>query len=160
VYTFDAVVRSTVHEIKYKGKSRLAFTLMQAAAASIPAGVVEHIDALIPVPLHKSRMRKRGYNQAQMLAEGLCAGLGGHPPVWDTLVRRTRKTKTQTRMNHEQRQKNMRTVFTLTDTAVLSDKHLLIVDDVVTTGATAGALAEVLLRGGAASINVLCLARD
>jgi ComF family protein len=156
------VVRSLVHEIKYRHKASLARFIMGHFCSVIPSAVLDNIDYLLPVPLHGRRYRHRGYNQAAHLALGLCHTLPECPPLLDKVLKRTHYTRTQTKMDSSQRARNMQGVFALSCAAkgLIGGKHLVVVDDVVTTGATSGAVAGALLEGGAASVSVLCLARD
>ena len=105
---------------------------------------------------------KRGYNQAEHFARGVIAGLDTPLPYLGSSIRRARHTKTQTKLNKEQRQKNLKGAFTVDEkrAALVRNKRLVLVDDVVTTGATTAACAEVLMKAGAASVRVLSLARD
>jgi ComF family protein len=114
-------------------------------------------DALVPVPLATKRLRQRGFNQAAMLARWL----GGHLdiPCDETLLLRTQDTSAQQDLNAEARKKNLRNAFALTPGAQIKGRHLALVDDVLTTGATAQALARLLMEAGAARVDVYCLAR-
>jgi ComF family protein len=114
-------------------------------------------DALVPVPLATKRLRQRGFNQAAMLARWL----GGHLdiPCDETLLLRTQDTSAQQDLNAEARKKNLRNAFALTPGAQIKGRHLALVDDVLTTGATAQALARLLMDAGAARVDVYCLAR-
>jgi ComF family protein len=114
-------------------------------------------DALVPVPLAAKRLRQRGFNQAAMLARWL----GGHLdiPCDETLLLRTQDTSAQQDLNAEARKKNLRNAFALIPGAQIKGRHLALVDDVLTTGATAQALARLLMDAGAARVDVYCLAR-
>jgi ComF family protein len=114
-------------------------------------------DALVPVPLATKRLRQRGFNQAAMLARWL----GGHLdiPCDETLLLRTQDTSAQQDLNAEARKKNLRNAFALIPGAQIKGRHLALVDDVLTTGATAQALARLLMDAGAARVDVYCLAR-
>jgi ComF family protein len=114
-------------------------------------------DALVPVPLATKRLRQRGFNQAAMLARWL----GGHLdiPCDETLLLRTQDTSAQQDLNAEARKKNLRNAFALIPGAQIKGRHLALVDDVLTTGATAQALARLLMEAGAARVDVYCLAR-
>ena len=111
-------------------------------------------DALIPVPIHSSRKRSRGYNQAQLIAEALstCSGI----PVCNTLIARTRKTKPQKNLTEQERQNNLKKAFKILQNDVKLDT-IVIIDDVYTTGSTIDAMTEVLHRAGVAKIYFLAL---
>lgn len=115
-----------------------------------------HADAIVPVPLHVSRLRKRRYNQAAELARPLAARVG-RAYLPDALIR-TRATKPQAN-SPEARWENVRTAFALRRGAKVAGKRVVLVDDVFTTGATLRACARVLLTAGATEVNVAVLAR-
>ncbi|MCG8908828.1 MULTISPECIES: ComF family protein [Pseudomonas] len=114
-------------------------------------------DRLIPVPLSRRRERQRGFNQAQLLAQWLATPLG--LPVDDHLVRRTQDTPAQQGLDAATRKRNLRSAFALGDGARVEGLHLALVDDVLTTGATAERIARLLRRAGARRVDVYCLAR-
>ena len=114
-------------------------------------------DALLPVPMAAKRLRKRGFNQAAMLARWLSDGLD--IPCNDTMLLRIQDTSAQQDLNAEARKKNLRNAFALAPDARVAGLHLALVDDVLTTGATAHALARLLMAAGAARVDVYCLAR-
>ncbi len=118
---------------------------------------LELADALIPVPLSAKRQRQRGYNQARMIAGWLSRQLGR--PVLDKAVRRIRHTQVQQGLDAQQRQANMRNAFDIQRPELIASRHLALVDDVLTTGATCAALARCLLAAGARRVDVYCLAR-
>ncbi|MBD1552183.1 ComF family protein [Pseudomonas typographi] len=112
---------------------------------------------LLPVPLAPKRLRRRGFNQAQMLAGWLGKGLG--IAVAAHLLRRKRDTAAQQRLGFEARQHNLHGAFEVAPRAVLQGRHVALVDDVMTSGATARALARLLIDAGAQRVDVYCLAR-
>lgn len=114
-------------------------------------------DQLLPVPLTTRRLRQRGFNQAALLARWLSDALG--IPCDEQLLRRIRDTPAQQTLGAKARHSNLRLAFGLTPDARLDGLHLAIVDDVLTTGATAQAIAALLRRAGARRVDVYCLAR-
>lgn len=130
----------------------LARWLQQAYADGLPRP-----HRLLPVPMARERLRKRGFNQAQMLARWLA------PLVQircdDSLLLRPQATRAQQELDAEARKHNLRSAFTLADKALVRGLHVALVDDVMTTGATAQALALLLRRAGAVRVDVYCLAR-
>lgn len=118
---------------------------------------------LVPVPLHPSRQRLRGFNQAELLAEGLLRQAPRRPGLQPRLeahcLRRTRDTVPQTGLSRRARRENVRGVFAVERSDRLRDRVVLLVDDVMTTGATASACARALKEGGARQVLVLTLAR-
>ena len=119
---------------------------------------------VIPVPLHRSKLSERGFNQARLLAHEALRQLGGSHPAWrltlapGTLMR-LRKTKSQAGLTPRQRRLNVRGAFSVSDAAAVAGRHVLLVDDIMTTGATARAAAQALLHAGAESVWVATLAR-
>lgn len=112
---------------------------------------------LLPVPLARQRQRRRGFNQAQMLADWLGASL--NLPVRDDWLQRRVDTPAQQGLDAATRKRNLRQAFTLESNARITGCHLALIDDVLTTGATAGILANLLRRAGALRVDVYCLAR-
>lgn len=114
-------------------------------------------DRLIPVPLSRQRERRRGFNQAQLLAGWLAAPL--KLPVDNRILRRTQDTPAQQDLDAATRKRNLRNAFALAPGAAAEGLHLALVDDVLTTGATAENIARLLSRAGARRVDVYCLAR-
>ena len=114
-------------------------------------------DALLPVPLAAKRLRQRGFNQAAMLARWLSKQLD--LPCEENVVHRIQDTSAQQDLDAKARKRNLRNAFALTSDANVKGRHLALVDDVLTTGATAQALARLLMNAGAARVDVYCLAR-
>ena len=150
--SYDGALRAIVHALKYEGRRSLArplAELMKDRGADVLAGS----DGLVPVPLHHSRRRTRGFNQALDLARHL--GL----PVWQAL-RRVRATPTQTGLPASQRHRNVRDAFALTQVGRgLAGSTLVLVDDVSTTGATLEACARALKKAGVREVRALTAAR-
>ncbi|MBV9673754.1 MAG: ComF family protein [Verrucomicrobia bacterium] len=114
------------------------------------------IDAFVPVPLHSVRFRERGFNQAEALAEGLAKK--SDVPVLKALQRKL-NTATQTRLDRKVRIQNLRNAFRMRDLVSVEDKHVVLVDDVLTTGATLHECAQTLYVGGASSVRAVTVAR-
>lgn len=112
---------------------------------------------LLPVPMATKRLRKRGYNQAQMLAEWIGDHLG--IACDSELLVRSRDTPAQQDLSARARRRNLNGAFTINDTAVVKGRHVALVDDVLTTGTTAQTLARLLRQAGAVRVDVYCLAR-
>lgn len=145
-----------IYNLKYHGSQETGIELgFMAANYYNTAGFFDGIDAIVPVPLAPNRQRQRGYNQSLMIAKGVQSATG--LPIYNKVVRRTHFKGSQTQKNTWQRQENVADVFMLTDAATISGKHLLIVDDVVTTGATVNACAQQLCHAGDVRISVLAL---
>lgn len=152
---YEGALRRLIHLLKYDGMQPLAVPLAERLAPLLAqAGPV---DLLVPVPLHRSRRRARGFNQSELLAAEISRCFG--TPMVAVLLRRTRPTETQTGLTHRQRRLNVRGAFAVVRAEAVAGKHIALIDDVVTTGATAGACARVLKRAGAERVVVLALAR-
>jgi ComF family protein len=161
---YDRTMLALVHDFKYRGRTELARPLAALMLATFyrfwkPG----EIDSVVAVPLHHRRLRSRGFNQAALLARQwdlrACGGRRPGPMLEGALVRR-RSTPAQTGLGRRQRLMNLRGAFALGRRADVSGKNLLLVDDVLTTGATAEACSRVLKEGGAVRVDVLTLARS
>jgi ComF family protein len=158
-FTKESMIQSLMHRIKYSGAQDLARHLGSIMGARLAgAARFESVDALVPLPLHRSREKARGFNQATLLCQGMESAWGR--PVWEDAVQRNAATDTQTRKTRIERWQNMDGRFSAPDPARLQGKHLLLVDDVVTTGATLEACGRALLSipGVQLSIATLCIA--
>ncbi len=150
--------RRLVHNYKYNGAQWLLADF-ERFAEHVP-GYLDHLrnGTLVPVPLYKKRERKRGFNQSLLLAERFARAASGETCVQELLVR-TRNTPSQTRMNREERLKNIDGAFTVHPQAIIEKgRRYIIVDDVFTTGATLNACAEALRDAGAENIHIATLA--
>lgn len=146
-------VQSLIHDLKYHHGKKAGMLLGRLAALDyLESGGFEGVDLLLPVPLHPQKQRRRGYNQAEWIAKGIASVVP--LPIDTTSLRRIRKTDTQTHRPLYQRWKNVQDVFTLTDRASLQNKHVLLVDDVITTGSTLAACAETLLKAPGIRVSV------
>ncbi len=149
-----------VHALKYGGWSAVAEGMGERMARlRWPRDVVEERTAVVPVPLARVRERERGYNQSALLAQAL--GARWELPVWDHVLQRVRATRTQTRLTPDQRRGNVSGAFRVPEitAADLRGTHLVLVDDVVTTGATLAACAAVLFGAGARVISIVTFGR-
>jgi ComF family protein len=155
---YDGGLRVLIHELKYRGRrrvaGRLADTLLSdpAVRALLTPGAV-----LVPVPLHPRKRRERGFNQSELLAEELGRRLG-LSVAGCALVRRA-DTPPQTGLSAAARRRNVRGAFAVRRRAQIDGRVVVLLDDVLTTGATAGACARALWDGGAAAVRVLTVAR-
>lgn len=150
---YDQIVR----KLKYHGRKDLAVSMGKMMAEELLlAGFFNGIDYLIPVPLHPKRQRQRGYNQSERLAFGI-SQVTGIPMMADAIVR-TRHTETQTQKSAQERYENMKEVFRLNrEPSLFEGKHVLIVDDVLTTSATTTACADAMAGIDGLRISVLAL---
>ncbi|WP_374688646.1 ComF family protein [Promineifilum sp.] len=144
-----------IHGLKYEGYFALAAPLARRLIAGWPAWE-QPPDLILPIPLHPRRQRRRGYNQSELLARPLAQALG--IPFSAAALRRTRHTPPQVGLGPAARADNVKGAFTA-DPAAVAGRHVLLIDDVLTTGATMSAAAEALLAAGAAGVSAYCLAR-
>lgn len=147
-------LREAVHHLKFSGRRELGGPLGRRLAEQVRG----EFDLIIPLPLHPSRLRERGYNQATLIARGLSESLG--LPVLEGELVRLRRTGHQAKLDREERLRNLRGAFGLrcpTDPP-WAGHSILLVDDVLTTGATASAAAEALWETGARRVNLAVLA--
>lgn len=154
-FWFDDGMQELIHLLKYRGHRRLGVRLAAAAHGVLGEKIAWHTyDSLVPVPLHRRKQRERGYNQALLLAAGL-AGLVGLP-VMDRLVVRHRWTRSQTGLTRDQRLANVAGSFRTTRRC--DCQKILLLDDVLTSGATVAACAAALKAGGAGEVAVITVA--
>lgn len=146
-----------LHLMKYDGRKDIALSMGRLAAAELmPSGFFDGVDVLLPVPLHPNRQRSRGYNQSERLARGLSAVTG--IPVDEGSLVRDKNTESQTHKSAVERQDNVEGIFSLRRPEAVAGKHILIVDDVFTTGATVSACAAALQGAEGVRVSVLTLA--
>ncbi len=154
---FDETIQGLIHQFKYRGKRSIGRRLGAMLGALIASdGNLEGVDMIVPVPLHPSREKERGYNQSALVASAMEARLGVR--VRTDLMARTRRTATQTKLNAEERAKNVAGAFAVKNLEWVRGKSILLVDDVLTTGATGNACSKVLLEAGAKRVCLAALA--
>ena len=143
-FTKGGKIQHLVHRLKYKNMPDIGKKLgSMAADRLVQNNIFKSADVIVPVPLYKSRLRKRGYNQSAKFAEGIAEKLGARVET-DNLVR-VRFTETQTKKSRFERAENMRDVFCVLHPGRLAGKRVLLVDDIMTTGATLEACGIALL---------------
>jgi ComF family protein len=163
---YEGSMRSAIHALKYdsigaaaRQLGRLLATAVEPISEDVPQGML-----VVPVPLHGKRMKQRGFNQARRLASEAISVLARRHPLWKlelsarTLVRQ-RSTQSQAGLSPHKRRQNLRGAFFVSDVAGVQGRHILLVDDIFTTGATARACSRMLMEAGAASVYVATLAR-
>ncbi len=152
-----SIIQNLIHEFKYKGNRKVGNYLGNLMGKSLLQSNRFHdIDAMIPLPLFKKKEKKRGYNQAEIL----CAGISeiNHIPVLKNNVTRTIHTETQTKKGRTQRWENVEKIFFVAQPKQLEGKHILLVDDVITTGATLESCAAEILKISNVRLSVATLA--
>jgi ComF family protein len=153
-FTKESLMQHLVHQLKYRSQKQLGIYMGKLAGHALTRRFND-IDALIPLPLFPSKERKRGYNQSRLLCEGISMVL--EKPVLDKVVIRTTHTESQTKKNRIERWQNMEGKFELKDAAGIAGKHVLLIDDVVTTGATLEACARELLKAENVQLSIATL---
>jgi ComF family protein len=149
---YEGVGKEIVHSLKYRGYT----TVVARLAAPLMLGVLDggdRFDVVIPVPMHRSRLRKRGFNQAELLARGVAKEINA--PVSDTL-QVVRRTRDQVELSAAERRANVEGAYSARDRV---RGRILLIDDVFTTGATMSACAGTLLQAGAGEVHALSLCR-
>lgn len=150
-------VQKIMEKLKYENCPEIGTLLGRWYGADIKeSGVSNQVDLIVPVPLHYSKQKKRGYNQSDYFAKGLSLALD---VPWDgNILMRKSKNETQTRKSRSERFKNVAGIFELVSPDAVIGKRLLLVDDVITTGATLFASAQPLLNGGCSNISLATIA--
>ena len=165
---YHGELRSLVHLLKYEGMQPVAGRLGALLADSLEAfcGVRGRATQMlvIPVPMHPIKQRQRGFNHAELLARAAIAEMRRRHPQWvlhleTSLLKRVRVTVSQAGLTTHQRRQNLRGAFFAPRPARLAGRHVLLIDDIYTTGATARACSRVLRNAGAASVRVATVAR-
>ena len=150
-------VQHLLHQLKYNGKKEVGIRAGELYAYRlIDTAFIEGIDLIIPVPLHNKKFKKRGFNQAELFAKGLANGTEKQLRI-DLLVRLI-DNPTQTKRSRYSRFENVEQVFSLKNSNELAGKHVLLIDDVVTTGSTLEACARTLMQAEGVKVSIATLA--
>jgi ComF family protein len=154
-FTKESLIQHLMHQFKYKNNKDLGFQLGRMMGESLKRSGRFDVDALIPLPLFPAKEKRRGYNQATILCEGMAEHINA--PVLNDVIIRPQYTETQTKKGRIERWLNMEGKFILKDPALICNKHILLVDDVVTTGATLEACGTELLKAENIRLSVATL---
>lgn len=160
-FTHGNITQSIIHSIKYRNGTVLARTAGSWLGTSLAeSDRFNGVDVIVPVPLHRRKQRRRGYNQSALICYGIADTF--QRPVVEDCLRRHAHTTTQTHLSRMERAENLKGVFSLRHPQRLENKHILLVDDVLTTGATMEACWSVLkqIRGIRISIATLAVAGE
>ena len=156
-YHKSSPYNNLLHSLKYKNRPEVGERLAYLAANELlETGFFDGIDAIVPLPLSKKKLRKRGYNQCDYIAAGLSRATG--IPVLKDAVERAVANESQTSKNREERWKNVEGIFTISDASSLQEKHILLVDDILTTGATLASCATAMQQTSGCRISIFTLA--
>ncbi|MCS6822620.1 MAG: phosphoribosyltransferase family protein [Microscillaceae bacterium] len=151
-------VQAILHHLKYNHSPELGEVLGRWFGQLLfEANFNTVFDLIIPVPLHPSKLKKRGYNQSEVFAKGLSQTL--QLPYQNDVLIRTKATETQTKKNRLERLQNVANVFEVVQPQIVQNKHVLVVDDVVTTGATLEACLLALIEAGCAKVSIATIAK-
>ena len=155
-FTKDSKMQHLMHQLKYRGNKELGLYLGRLMGHALnESNRFRFVDALVPLPLFPSKEKKRGYNQATILCEGIAEVLA--KPILKNVIMRTSYTDSQTKKNRVQRWENMEGRFELANADAIKGKHLLLVDDVITTGATLEACGREILKAGNVQLSIATL---
>jgi len=149
--------QNLLHDLKYRGNRRAGLYLGRLLGQELKHTSLSDCDLMVPVPLHRHRLRQRGYNQSELIARGASEITG--IPVAGRFIRRHRYQRSQTSMNRQERFENMARAFTLCDhSGDLHEKKILIIDDIVTTGATLEVCSQLLISKFSCAIYIATVA--
>lgn len=156
-YNKGSRIRNLIHNLKYKGNKEIGYELGKIYGKSLKAsGFLNDIDLIMPVPLHPSKKRVRGFNQSEIICMGLAENTGIKVDTESLL--RTIVSPTQTRRSRYERWTNVEGIFDIAHPAQLQSSHILLVDDVITTGSTLEACTNELLKIEGVKVSVIALA--
>ncbi len=150
-------VQHLIHQLKYKGKKEIGIFIGELYGKELlKSEFFQNIDVIIPVPLHPKKEKKRGYNQSEMFGIGLSTSM--QIPLDKTTLIRTYASETQTKKSRFKRWENVNEIFDLQNADLLENKHTLLIDDVITTGATIEACANMLKKIKDVKISIVSIA--
>lgn len=152
-----SIFQDLIHKLKYNGKQEIGYVLgLHLGTDLYESELYKTIDIVIPVPLHPKREKKRGYNQCDSISKGIAEGMKIN--INSKSLYRSIETETQTKKSKEERWKNVENIFKIRHPDKLQGKHILLVDDVITTGSTLEACATSLLTLKDTKVSIACLA--
>ena len=155
-FTKGSPYRKLMHKLKYKGKTDIGVTLGRWYGEKLAqSALYQTVDIVVPLPLHAKRLKRRGYNQSELIAEGIADAM--QKSLDTASLQRTVYTETQTNKSRMERWKNVESVFKVANPQLLNGKHVLLVDDILTTGATLEVCALSLLEAASCKVSVATL---
>ncbi len=157
LFSKDSKTQTSLHHLKYHNKKEVAFEFGKIYGSELKeSNLLNDVDYIFPVPLHKDKLLKRGFNQSLLFADGLSSVL--NIPATDQFLLKTLANETQTKKNRIERWDNTKDVYTILNPEILKNKKILLVDDVITTGATIESCVKSLLISGVCSVDVASIA--
>ncbi len=154
-FTKESLMQHLMHQFKYKGNKELGLQLGRLMGEQLIKSGNYNVDALVPLPLFPAKEKRRGYNQATILCKGMSEVM--NIPVLEKIVTRPEHTETQTKKGRIERWKNVEGKFVVADANAIQNKHLLLVDDVVTTGATLESCGVAILNASNVKLSIAAL---
>ena len=146
-----------IHQLKYRGNKEIGIEMGKIFGAELKeSSRFNEVDLIIPVPLHWKKLKKRGYNQSEYIASGIAESMG--IPIDTKTLYRAVETETQTRKSRYERWENVENIFRLRSVDKIAGKHILLIDDVITTGATLESCATTLLKENNTKVSLATLA--
>ena len=146
-----------IHKLKYRNAPHIGVRLgAMAADEMLPSGFFDDITLIVPLPLSRKKQRKRGYNQCDYIARGISERTG--IPVATDLIKRTKANETQTHKTRDERWQNVEGIFTVTKPQAMEGQHILLVDDILTTGATLCSCVDAIKSSCDCKVSILTLA--
>ena len=156
-FTKDSLIETLIYELKYKGNKDIGFYLGKLLAKFLAGNeLYDNVEVLVPLPLNAKRQIKRGYNQSTALCDGIASVW--KKPVIDKAVIRKVNTETQTHRGRITRWENMEGVFAVAEPSAIENKHILLVDDIITTGASLEACGSEILKIAGVKLSIATLA--
>ncbi len=155
-FVYEGAARDLIHRFKYGNRPYLSKTIINLMTENLNRAFFREIDCLTPVPLHPVRLREREYNQSELIAIGLSKLL--NKPV-SLAVRRIKNTRPQATLDKKDRSSNLKNAFAPVAPSLINGKNILLVDDVVTTTATASEVSRILKNAGAKNVSILAFAK-
>lgn len=160
LFSYTTPIREKILQYKFKEQTYLANMFSEFFVKNEKlCGFLKKYDIIIPVPMTKKKVRKRGYNQSELIAKQIAKNIPNLTLESHILVK-TKENRTQSSLNKKQRQENVKDVYKLKNEEKIKEKNIIIFDDIYTTGATANECAKILQLGGASKIAVLTIAKD
>ena len=158
-FCYQFPIDAIIHELKYRQRQYWVKSLCPALISQVNDRYVgdSFPDVLIPIPLHPDKEKLRGYNQAELISQCLSRSLDIQ--ICSNILRKIRSTRSQTGLNKNDRIRNLKNSFIIKDKKLISKKHIALIDDVVTTKATAELCSKLLLASGASRVDIWCIAR-